>query len=455
MWFSSFWLHLFTDCVNWIASQNRILLRKLDSQTCSKQRKMGNAVATCRNIDHNAVLPHHHTPNAKTLTTTRDTETNINKSITDRQDHPLAVIAPPIAPVVAHTDNIVDKNHMNEKTDSNPITSPTESHRSSRPSRPRVLALHGVDDDRLPLLQAVVDGDTDTLQHLIAHNADVNASNFYGDHALFLAAGRGYTAVVQILLDARADVDASSDGFHTPLVAAVHGHHQPIADILIDAKANVDVFDGLHDSPLIFACTHNRIRLVQALIEARANLDIRNSQGNAPLHIAAAHGHLEIVRVLLAARAPLESANLKWQSPLWTAAAHGHVDMVQLLLDAKANVTVRSDVGDSVMAAAAAHGHVAVLKLLLTVSPRSVLTPNIFGHLPLHCAVLAGHVFAEGVLLEATDAHLAAQPAEDQHTDTTSLCTSATVTRRCPPLVLPNLLMHAKDVKSNKRYQSV
>jgi len=73
-------------------------------------------------------------------------------------------------------------------------------------------------------------------------------------------------------------------------------------------------------------------------------------------------------------------------------------------LDAKANVTVRSDVGDSVMAAAAAHGHVAVLKLLLSVSPRSVLTPNIFGCLPVHCAVLARHVFAEQVLLEAISA---------------------------------------------------
>jgi len=84
-----------------------------------------------------------------------------------------------------------------------------------------------------------------------------------------------------------------------------------------------------------------------------------------------------------------------------------------------------------------------------------VLTPNIFGRLPLHCAVLAGHVFAEGVLLEATDAHLATQLAEDQHTDTTSLCTSATVPRLWTPLVLPNLLMHAKDVKTNKPYQSV
>jgi len=57
--------------------------------------------------------------------------------------------------------------------------------------------------------------------------------------------------------------------------------------------------------------------------------------------------------------------------------------------------------------------------------------------------------------LEATDAHLTAQLAEDQDTDTTSLRMSASVSRSWTPLVIPTLAMYSKDVKTNKRYQSV
>lgn len=63
-------------------------------------------------------------------------------------------------------------------------------------------------DDRgnTPLMEAAVRGDTETVERLLRHGADVNLQSKNGQTALMLAVGEGFTDAVRLLLENGADI---------------------------------------------------------------------------------------------------------------------------------------------------------------------------------------------------------------------------------------------------------
>merc|ERR1712146_341323 len=82
------------------------------------------------------------------------------------------------------------------------------------------------------LRDAAKQGDAPSVASLLAAGADPNASNKYGQTALFSAANKGYFKCAKQLLAAGANVELQDEDGNTALDKAVDKKHEDIATLL-------------------------------------------------------------------------------------------------------------------------------------------------------------------------------------------------------------------------------
>jgi len=294
--------------------------------------------------------------------------------------------------------------HLNAAEHTTPKSQSTpdkNNQKNASAPRRRLIALYGVDDAHVPLLEAAIYGDVFLLQQLLAARADANATSAFGRSALHFATTRGHIAAVRVLLNANADVNACSDDKYTPLLAAVHHENEDILHVLLAAKADPNIGGILAELPLLCATRNNYIGIVEALLAARADVEACDKDGNTALVLAARHGHAQVVQALLTARAAVHTSNMTGASPLWLAAAYGHLGIAQALLAANADVAQCDREGDTALAAAAKTGRVDMLRVLLDAQPTALMIMNARQQSPLSLAAASRDASALQVLLQA------------------------------------------------------
>jgi ankyrin repeat protein len=152
-------------------------------------------------------------------------------------------------------------------------------------------------------------GDTATVRRLVAHGADVNASQGDGMTALHWAAERGDVALADALIRAHANVNAAT---------------------VIDAY-----------TPLLIAAKSGNAAVVRALIKAGGNVNAVAGTGATALHLAAQSGSADAVAALLDKGADPNAKETLWgQTPLVFAAEDNRVDVIRLLIKRGADVNV-------------------------------------------------------------------------------------------------------------------
>jgi ankyrin repeat protein len=141
-----------------------------------------------------------------------------------------------------------------------------------------VLLAHGADVDaknnfgETALMWAARDGHTSIVQALLGKGADVNWKHpFAGDTALFYAAAGGHTAIVKALLAHDALVNAQDRFFgFTALMAAVMGGHADTVGALLAHGADVNAQDNRGRTALMHAGKRGLTGVVQLLKKAGA-----------------------------------------------------------------------------------------------------------------------------------------------------------------------------------------
>lgn len=148
-------------------------------------------------------------------------------------------------------------------------------------------------------------GRPDLVAALAAAGVPLDARSPVGGFtALHLAVIRGDTDLVERLLALGADPNVLADGAAAALTTAVvHRAPLPILDLLvlhgaIPTTANADSFNMIH----AIAETGHSTYLPWALAHG-VDLEARTRHGHTPLHIAAALGHVAALRALLASGA--------------------------------------------------------------------------------------------------------------------------------------------------------
>jgi ankyrin repeat protein len=196
---------------------------------------------------------------------------------------------------------------------------------------------------------------------LLAHGANPNAGNQYGETPLHCAAAGGLERTAGELIAAGANVDARARDGGAPLHRAALAGCLSVARLLIEKGADPGAAsrDGL--TPLHNALSDEVARL---LLEKGADPCAASADGLTPLHKASGTGNADVARLLLEKGAhPNARENNGW-TPLHLASS---LEVARLLLDAGADPSAEDDCGVSTATLASHNGNEDVANLLRAV----------------------------------------------------------------------------------------
>jgi|GEM_PF-1136955 len=245
--------------------------------------------------------------------------------------------------------------------------------------------------DWTALMYAAGRGQTEAIELLIAHGADVNAKNKAGWTALMSAALNGQTEAVRLLIDRGADIEAKDMGGLTALIfAAMNGQTEAVR-LLIDRGADIEAKDNKGKTALIWAAEYShtsaielllnkgahigtalmwaaykgKTEAIKLLIEKGADVNAKDNEGKTALMFAARGGHTEAVRLLIAKGADVHAKDKYSMTALMFAAGNGRAEAIKLLIEKGADVNAKDNEGKTALMFAAAKVHTEAIKVLI------------------------------------------------------------------------------------------
>ena len=244
-----------------------------------------------------------------------------------------------------------------------------------------------------PLAWATIMGQTEAIELLLQHGADINGRNRDGNTALHLAAFLGHTKAAELLLKRGADVNAKNGDGGTPAdmlhvdwettafigrfigieieeqeIETIKAGRSKIAKLfgVAGTLGDIDTFSPQRVSGAAFIGDFETME--QALIGG-ADPNMKDPQsGSTLLATAALMGHTKVVALLLEHGADVNVRSKDGGTALHAAAFLGRAETVKLLLDKGADTTLRNNMGGIAMEGAKLNwlitkGILAMLKL--------------------------------------------------------------------------------------------
>jgi len=256
---------------------------------------------------------------------------------------------------------------------------------------------------------AVIDGDLETVDSMIAQHIDVDIRTNRGRTAMMLAAMHGHTSILDALLRAGADIDERLPESAPGEAMSFMGPDLAKMETIISTAA-AEVRDGDDEGKAFVERFHE---LIGALGDSDGETDSdavpfeepkADDQGFADhelataLHHAVAYGHVEIVRRLIEESAEIDAFAWDITPPLVVAARRGDILMLDLLLGADAKADDGFDL--TPLDVAAEEGHAVVVNKLLEAGA-DVNHAGEDGITPLMRAASSGRLDVVRILVEA------------------------------------------------------
>jgi ankyrin repeat protein len=169
---------------------------------------------------------------------------------------------------------------------------------------------------------------------------------FAADLRLVEAVRQGDRETVRTLLSERVDVNAPQPDGATALAWAAHRNDLDTADLLIRAGANANAANDYGVTPLSLACSNGNAPIVEKLLAAGADPNSAQLSGETALMTCARAGNLEAVKAILARPSVQVNASdtKRGQTALMWAVAAKHPQVAKALIEAGADVHARSRV---------------------------------------------------------------------------------------------------------------
>jgi ankyrin repeat protein len=220
------------------------------------------------------------------------------------------------------------------------------------------------------LLDAIRDGDTTQVQHLLQQGANANARDEAGDTALMRAALYADVEMMRVLVQSGAEVQVRGQDGTAPLLRTIHDLDKmrlvlergaPVDDFAMVAAASVPGSQSALElllahggkgraavpayTALMAAAKNGDLEAVNCLLDHGANVKAKTPTGFTALIAAALSGNAKVVALLLErgadANAVCELERGILQTPAGVAASMGHADCLRLLMAAGADVNVQ------------------------------------------------------------------------------------------------------------------
>ncbi len=150
------------------------------------------------------------------------------------------------------------------------------------------------------LEHAVMNGNREMVQLLIAHGANVNAKGPSG-HTVLMILGEDVTSdLVWDLINAGAKLDQQDADGNTAMINLAHRNNVDVIKTLLDAGAKVNLKNKQGQTALMIAASNGMINNVRALVLAGANLNDTDNDGKNALSYALEGEKRAIIRFLRA-----------------------------------------------------------------------------------------------------------------------------------------------------------
>ena len=211
---------------------------------------------------------------------------------------------------------------------------------------------------------------------LVAHGADLEATDNLGLTALLRAFNFDHADVAMMLLEHGARVDAVSASGCTVLHYAMVRAYSDVERLfttypgvagLVNSAMVTDGRRPLHGSAARGSVPHLRL-----LLDAGAEVNVVDHSGRTPLHWACGAGQVEAMRELVQRGAEVDAVDDKGETPLVcvisarTLPLHDRVEAVRLLLQVEADRSIPNGEGETARDVAEARGLEEVVELLDT-----------------------------------------------------------------------------------------
>lgn len=182
----------------------------------------------------------------------------------------------------------------------------------------------------IELIEAAMNGNTDSIESLVKSGANINYVDEYGDTALSQAAFQGHIETVKKLisyLTARYSKNRA-------LLLASQADHGEIIDILVEAKAEVNVYMEDYHTPLFQAIGQNKMQAFKRLLAAPGiDLNHEDKDGVIPILLAAYNGHLDMLKLLVLHGADVSIKNAEGKTAFDMATMNNKQEAIQYLTE--------------------------------------------------------------------------------------------------------------------------
>jgi excisionase family DNA binding protein len=148
------------------------------------------------------------------------------------------------------------------------------------------------------LLHMAQEGDVQSMNDLLAQQANVNARTGDGWTPLMFAIINGHTAAAQLLLKRNADIDARNNKGWTALRFAISMGDIEGVQLLLSAGADINATDQEGNTALMQAARENTTECVRLLVKNGADVNMSNERGETAFTLAAQFNHTSIIEIL-------------------------------------------------------------------------------------------------------------------------------------------------------------
>ena len=179
----------------------------------------------------------------------------------------------------------------------------------------------------------------ETLQLIMNHGADVNATNKYNETALLVACQKLNADAISVLLNVRADPTIADYEGYTCL------HHWGCSkenlQAMIDHGADVNATNKKSITPLMHACENGDVDAINILLDAGADPNIADEDGYTSLHDAVeGFCSTESLRAIIDHGADVNAINKNSVTAIMIACYKGNTDAISILLNAGADLNM-------------------------------------------------------------------------------------------------------------------
>lgn len=178
---------------------------------------------------------------------------------------------------------------------------------------------------------SVLSGDTNKIDMMRSHGADLSAVNYDHRTALHIACCEGNVKIVKHLLAYGVSVHIRDRHDRTALMEAISCDNHEIIRILVKCGAHMTGSARSVGDQMCSVAARGVLKRLESYRLAGADLSLVDASGRTALHLACLHGHLDVVQYLLKHFVDIDVADMLGLSPLYYAQKGEHSEIIKIL----------------------------------------------------------------------------------------------------------------------------